>query len=445
MSKDWLQALSIELKIAKIIHEQAQTGWLFDSAGCATHIGLLNNTMEGIHSKLKPQLPVNAKQFGVTMLEPFKLDGKLKKKATDWIGGVIVVGAFTRVYFEDMNLSSDPQVKAFLLTLGWKPTLWNTRKKDSKNGKRGERTGPKLHEKGKLCVNLEKLASSLGKDIVKYVTVGHRRGLLEGLIKVVRADGRIPAEANPIGAATHRMTHKKVVNIPSVEAFYGEHIRGMFISREGYSIVGCDSKSNQARMLCHYMKDDVYTEAVVNGDIHSTNQAAAKLDTRANAKTFFYGFIFGAGDAKIGKIVGGSSTAGKKLKAQFLHSLPKLKRLLDNVKKVIRVRGYLIGLDGRKVYCNSEHKALNYLLQSAEAIYMKYSQAFLYNAIKRRGLDARFVATVHDEYQLEVRDDHVEKVRELCLWAMEHTGKYLNLTVPMEGDVKVGQTWAGTH
>jgi len=76
---------------------------------------------------------------------------------------------------------------------------------------------------------------------------------------------------------------------------------------------------------------------------------------------------------------------------------------------------------------------------------MKYSQAFLYKAIRHYKLDAKFVATVHDEYQLEVRNDHVDKVKELCLWAMEHTGKYLNLSVPMAGDVAVGDTWADTH
>ncbi|MGL1886292.1 MAG: DNA polymerase [Reichenbachiella sp.] len=445
MAKAWLQALSIELKIANIIHEQAQTGWLFNKSKCVSYIEELTSTMDNIYSELKTSLPLSVKQYGVTVLEPFKLDGKPKKMATDWIEEELISGPFTRIYFEDMNLGSDKQVKAFLLALGWEPTWWNFRKKDSKEGKKGDRMSPKLSDQGTLCPNLDNLDGKLGKSIGVYLKCKHRRSLLEGLLKVLRPDGRIPAEANTIGAATHRMTHRKIVNIPGSNAFFGTEIRSLFISREGYSIVGCDSKSNQARMLCHYMKDDKYTDAVVNGDIHSTNQEAAKLDTRANAKTFFYGFIFGAGDTKIGKIVGGSMKAGKALKAQFLRSLPKLALLLKQVKKAVRVRGYLYGLDGRKIYCSSEHKALNYLLQSAEAIYMKYSQAFLYKAIVREGLDATFVATVHDEYSLEVRDDHVDRVKELTLWAMEHTGEYLKLSVPMEGDSKIGQNWMEVH
>lgn len=444
MSNRWLQALQVELRVAKIIHEQAQTGWLFDSPKCVAFIEELGATMDGIYSELKPSLPITVKQHGNTINEPFKMDRTLKKTVLDWTDQD-VKGPFSRVVFEDFNLGSDKQVKIFLLALGWQPTWWNFRKKDSKEGKKGDRMSPKLSDQGTLCPNLDNLDGTLGQSIGTYLKCKHRKSLLEGLLKVVRPDGRIPAEANTIGAATHRMTHRKVVNIPGSNAFFGEEIRSLFKSREGYSIVGCDSKSNQARMLCHYMKDEAYTDAVINGDIHATNQVAAKLDTRANAKTFFYGFIFGAGDVKIGKIVGGSAKAGKALKAQFLSSLPKLAQLLDNVKKVVRVRGFLYGLDGRKVYCSSEHKALNYLLQSAEAIYMKYSQAFLDKAIRKEGLDAKFIATVHDEYQLEVRDDHVKRVSELCLWAMEHTGKFLNISVPMEGDVNVGKDWSQTH
>ena len=112
-------------------------------------------------------------------------------------------------------------------------------------------------------------------------------------------------------------------------------------------------------MLCHYMGDPQYTDAVINGDIHSTNQEAAGLEFRHQSKTFFYGFLFGAGDAKIGKIVGGSTKEGRQLKAKFFKALPKLKVLVDNVKKATEARGFLYGLDGRKIWCTSAHKSLN--------------------------------------------------------------------------------------
>lgn len=443
MKKNWLASLCIEHREARVIAEQARYGWLFDVQKCKRYIYFLRDRMIGVDSKLRPHLPVRVRQYGVSVLEPFKLNGTPKKMVTDWL--TTVDGPFTRIYFEDMNLGSDKQLKEYLLSLGWRPTLYNYRKKDTINGKKGERTGPKISEQGKLCPNLDKLDGSLGKLIVLYLKCKHRKGLLEGLLSLVREDGRIGGEANTIGAATHRMTHKGIVNIPGSDAWYGSYIRSLFIAPNGYSIVGCDSKSNQVRMLCHYMGDPEYTKQVLQGDIHIHNMKLAGLETKPQAKRFFYGFLFGSGDEKTGQIVGGTATAGRKLKATFLNKLPKLKSLVNRVKAAVDKNGYIYGLDGRKIYVSSSHKALNYLLQSAEAIYMKYAQCILWKWIRDEGLDAHYIATIHDEFQMEVLDAHIERVRELALKAMLKAGTHLGITVPMEGECKVGKTWAKTH
>lgn len=443
MKKNWLNSLCIEHREAKVIAEQARYGWLFNTKKCAKLVRLLALRMERIDAKLRPSLPVTVKQWGVQVMKPFNMDGSVNFHVAKW--GLEVDGPFTRVVFEEMNLGSDPQLKAFLLSLGWKPTLWNYRKKDSKNGKRGERTGPKLHEGGELCKNLSKLDGVLGRRIVFYLQCKHRRSLLEGLLLLVRDDGRISGEANTIGAATHRMTHKKIVNIPGCDAYYGGHIRSLFIAPKGYSIVGCDSKGCQARMLCHYMGDDKYTAMVLNDDIHSVNQRLVGLRSRSEAKTVYYAFLFGAGDAKVGSSLGGSAKAGRAAKTKFIKAIPMIGTLIKRVKKRVDTVGYVYGLDGRKVYVSSSHKALNYLLQSAEAIYMKYAQCILWKAIRGEQLDANFVATIHDEFQMEVRDDHVARVRELALESMLKAGTHLGINLPMEGDVKVGKTWKKTH
>lgn len=445
MKKNWLASLAIEHRVAKIIHEQGRYGWLFHIRKANRYLAYLIAKMESIEDVLRPALPINVKQYGVTVEEPFKMDGKPKKMVTDWELGGEVGGPFNRIHYEDMNLGSDSQVKDYLLSLGWKPTFWNYRKKDSIHGKAGELTSPKIQDSGVLCPNLDKLDGSLGRSIVLYLKCKHRRSLLEGLLAIVREDSRISGEANPIGAATHRMTHKKIVNIPGAEAFFGKQLRSLFIAKSGYKIIGCDSKGNQIRMLCHYMGDPEYTRIVLEEDIHSENQRLAGLATRSQAKTFIYGFLFGAGDGKIGKIVHGNASDGARLRARFLRGLPRLAKLVNAVKRRVEADGYIHGLDGRRVYVSSTHKGLNYLLQSAEAIYMKYAQSILWKKIREEGLDAHFVATVHDEFQMEVREDHIERVKELALQSMLQAGTHLGITVPMEGDVRIGRNWYETH
>lgn len=446
MQKNWLASLALEHRTAEIIAEQGRYGWKFHTRKAIRLLNKIEKAQAVIDQQVRHLLPKKAVQYGVTVEEPFTKAGKLKKMVTDWTDQD-VRGPFNRVYFEDLNLNSDNQVKEYFLSQGWKPTMWNFRKKDTVNGKAGERTGPRLTDKEtkEICENLLLLEGEAPKKIVRYLIYKHRRGLLAGLLDLVRPDGRISGEANPDGAATHRMRHRKIVNIPGSGAFLGTSLRRLFIAKDGYKIVGCDSKSNQVRMLCHYMNDPDYTRVVLEEDIHSENQRIAGLDTRSQAKTFIYGFLFGAGDEKIGRIVGGTSVHGKRLRQRFLQGLPRLARLVSSVKNRVERHGYVYGLDGRRVYISAPHKSLNYLLQSAEAIYMKYSQAFLWKWIKEEQLDAHFVATVHDEYQLEVRDDHVERVKELCLKAMLKAGEYLNINVPMEGDVHVGNNWSETH
>ena len=134
-------------------------------------------------------------------------------------------------------------------------------------------------------------------------------------------------------------------------------------------------------MLAHYMNDKEYTEQILNGDIHSYNQRLAGLPTRDAAKTFIYAFIYGAGDAKLGSIINGSKADGARLRNKFLSNLPVLGELIDNV-KTASLRGYLLGLDGRKVWMRKQdgqvmqHKALNTLLQCAGAVIMKKSISY---------------------------------------------------------------------
>ena len=242
------------------------------------------------------------------------------------------------------------------------------------------------------------------------------------------------------------MTHHSpnMAQVPSVGSEYGSECRELFTVPEGYKLVGIDAASLELRMLAHYMKDKDYAKEVVEGDIHTKNQNAAGLQTRAQAKTFIYALLYGAGPAKIGKIVGGSAKDGQKLIDTFLRNTPSLQTLRNKVEK-LSVRGSLPGLDGRQLFIRSAHAALNTLLQGAGAIVMKQALVLFDEQIRKKGLDAKFCANVHDEWQLEVAEKDAQIVGQLGVDSIIKAGILLEMRCPLDGEYKIGNNWKETH
>jgi DNA polymerase I-like protein with 3'-5' exonuclease and polymerase domains len=193
-------------------------------------------------------------------------------------------------------------------------------------------------------------------------------------------------------------------------------------------------------------------EVLLNGDIHTENQKAAGLSTRAQAKTFIYGFLYGAGDAKVGSIVGGTSSDGRELKTKFLRSLPALKRLTEAVREASK-RGFLVGLDGRQLHVRSSHAALNTLLQSAGAIVCKKWLVLLDAQLQstlgyKHGWDGdyAFCAWSHDEVQIACRTkDIAANVMALATDCVTQAGEHFGFRCPLAGEAKWGTSWADTH
>lgn len=231
---------------------------------------------------------------------------------------------------------------------------------------------------------------------------------------------------------------------------WGADCRDLFTVREGRQLVGCDASGLELRCLAHYMNDANYTDLILHGDIHTYNQKLAGLPTRPDAKTFIYAFLYGAGDAKIGQIVGGGGKEGKKLKAKFLSGLPKLKRLIEGVKDKAETTGAmgiaaLKGIDGRRIRVRSSHAALNSLLQSCGAIIMKYWLIAVMEETERRGLDVIPVGNIHDEGQFSVADKDVKEFADMCEEKFVEVSDFLKFRCPLAGESKVGPSWAHTH
>ncbi len=333
------------------------------------------------------------------------------------------------------NPASRKQIAERLSELGWKPHAYT--------------------EKGQAIVSedvLSKVNIPEAQMVARFLLLEKRVSQIKSWIEAVGDDGRVHGKVWTLGTITGRMTHTSpnMAQIPAVYSPYGKECRDVWTTRThadsiGNSVLlGCDASGLELRMLAHYMNDKDFTREVVDGDVHTANQKAAGLPTRDNAKTFIYAFLYGAGAAKIGKIVDGTSKDGKKLIDKFLSNMPALKALRSKVDKLAS-RGYVLGIDGRVLQIRSAHAALNSLLQGAGAIVCKeWLKHIIIQATKRK-LDFKLVASIHDEYQFEVRKDHAEELGEVTKLAMKLTEQSLKVRCPLDSEYKVGKTWAETH
>lgn len=331
---------------------------------------------------------------------------------------------------EPFNPGSRKQIGERLQEKGWKPDKFTE-------------TGQPIVDEG----TLEGLDFPEAKAIAEYLLLQKRIAQIKSWLDVVKPDGRVHGRVITNGAVTGRMTHHSpnMAQVPSCGSPYGEECRDLWIVEKGYKLVGIDASGLELRMLAHYMQDDAYIYEVTQGDIHTANQKAAGLETRAQAKTFIYAFLYGAGAAKIGKVVGAGAQEGQKLIDSFLENTPTLDVLRKKVANICKLSGSLPGLDGRRLHVRSDHAALNTLLQGAGAIVMKQALVLLDTRLQQLGVDYKFVANVHDEWQIEVAEDYADMVGKLGVRAIEDAGRVLNMRCPLTGEYKVGNSWKETH
>jgi len=270
-------------------------------------------------------------------------------------------------------------------------------------------------------------------------------------LKLVKND-KLHGRVNHMGAVTSRCTHSNpnMAQVPGVHAPYGQQCRELFTVHNSYRLLGADASGLELRCLAHYMANydgGAYGREILKGDIHTANQKAAGLETRNQAKTFIYGFLYGSGDEKTGQIIGKGAKEGKAIKKKFLDKTPALKKLREAVNRAAE-RGWIKGLDGRRLPVRHAHAALNTLLQSAGAIICKRWYVIMEDLFRANGYteeDVAIVAFVHDEVQLQVRKEIADDIGELILKAMKDTEIYYEFKCELDAEYKVGRNWADTH
>jgi len=384
-----LRAVELEHRIAHILWKQEQNGFLFDEDAALDLLKRLQEERADVESKL--QSLFDPWYSAIEETTPKKtINYKSPERHSVWAGA-----PYTKVKLNVFNPGSRAMIANRLMKVrGWQPTEFTA------NGQ------PKVDEE-----TLEHLPYPEAQQITYYLMLQKRIGQLwegrNGWLKLVnKKTGRIHGSVTTNGAVTGRMTHQNpnVAQTPSVGKPFGADCRALWTVPEGKRLVGVDVSGLELRMLAHFMGDDEYSREVVEGDVHTANQKAAGLETRNQAKTFIYAFLYGAGNEKIGSIVGKGARHGGVLKERFLDGLPALKRLIRGVTKRAKQQGWIKGLDGRQLHIRHQHAALNTLLQSAGALVCKRWAVECDDEISRRGWQDRvlFVANIHDEIQFEV-------------------------------------------
>ena len=439
------QALDNESKVRQIITQQEINGVNFNKEKAEGYISELSKRKDTLYGKIRPHLKLEViTPYTVPVSRPYLKNGTHSSGVLNWFRDDVpdIGGPFTRCEFNEPDLGSRKKLIAQLESLGWSPRAFT------------EKGNPKLTVDGQPCPSLMDIDSEIGQDIAHWYIYNHRQSQIQGWIDKLRDDGKLTAEAITIGTPTYRFRHKTVVNVPkaSPDVVFGTEMRSLFIPSDGYVIVGHDASGLELRMLAHYMNDPDYIEELLSGDIHTANQKAAGLPTRDDAKTFIYALNYGAGNAKIGSIIGAGAPQRASSKRKFLKATPALKRLIDGVREA-GMRGYLIGLDKRRVRLRRDkitnavqiHKAPNTLLQTAGALVMKYSMVILDQWIREFELSSRKVIDMHDEGQYEVLPQDAELHGMLACYSIVEAGRQLGLRLPLAGEYKIGESWATTH
>ena len=434
------QSVVLEHETLKIIADQRERGFLLDVKAATLLVAELTDRLKEVEREV--QKTFRPKQLKTILLPHFTKTGALSRMGL--IEGSEKKSRLTQEEYEELaikrkavrieevpfNLGSRKQIGEYLIDFGWKPQKFTP-------------TGQPIVDESTLSKITDIPEATL---IAEYLLLQKRIAQVTSWLKEAHDDDRVRGFVNPNGTITGRMTHNSpnMAQVPSVSAPYGKECRACWTVPEGYKLVGIDASGLELRMLAHYMKDEDFKNEILHGDIHSTNQRLAGLESRNQAKTFIYALLYGAGDEKLGSVVGGNKRDGAKLRKRFFDNLPAFKHLKDAVGRAAS-KGFIKGLDGRKLYIRSEHAALNTLLQSAGAIVMKHAMINLSRDIKLNTLDAHFVCNVHDEWQIEALEKQSDCVGQLGVDAIRKTGKELELFCELDGEYKIGDNWSETH
>ena len=433
-------ALKLEHDFALAIERQIRSGFPFDVDACL-------DLVDGLRTK-ETELATHLKEIFPPIEHKEVFVPKVNNKTRGYIKGV----PFEKTRLEEFNPGSRQQIIDRLKQkYNWQPE--------------------KLTKKGRPILDdevIEKLPYPEAKPLAEYMLIEKRLGQIadgnNAWLKLVNNDtGCIHGDLITNGCITGRCAHRNpnMGQVPAAYSPYGKECRDLFHAPDGWSLIGVDAKALELRCLAGYLAiwdNGEYASVVTNSDIdiHTYNQEKFGVATRDISKRLLYGLLYGCGSLKAGTIIDPDEKdedvlrqLGSNAINSFMRGLPALKRLKSEITLMIQDRGWLYGLDKRILYCRSDFKGLNVLLQSSGALIMKQVVISLHQSMEEAGyqygVDWQQQGMIHDEIQLSCAPNLVETLKEHALNAFPAAQQFFGFRCPIQGDAKVGYTWLDTH
>jgi len=434
-------AFKLEHDFALAINKQIRSGVPFDLDAALDLVDDLRAKQSKLETELKELFP------------PIEHESWFTPKVNNVTRGYVKGVPFRKVTTEEFNPGSRQQIADRLRNqYGWVPE--------------------EVTEKGNPILNddvLQQLPYPETKTLAEYMLIDKRLGQIadgnNAWIKLVNSDDlRMHGDVVTNGCITGRCAHRypNMGQVPAGYSPYGKECRSLFYAPNDWDLIGIDAKALELRCLAGYLAlwdDGEYAALVINPevDIHTYNQEQFGVETRDISKRLLYGMLYGCGAVKAGTIINPNEKDPDKLKRLgrnaidgFMNGVPALKKLKEQIEATLTERKYLIGLDKRALYCRSSFKGLNVLLQSAGAILMKQVVVNIHNNIEQNlglpyGKGWEQLLMIHDEVQLTCHKEYTEAIRGQAMMAFPQAQEFFDFRCPIQGDSKVGCTWADTH
>jgi DNA polymerase-1 len=275
---------------------------------------------------------------------------------------------------------------------------------------------------------------------------------------------RVHTNYNQAVTSTGRLssTDPNLQNIP-IRHEEGRRVRQAFIAPAGYKIISADYSQIELRIMAHLSQDEGLIKAFSEGvDIHRATSAEVlgiplekvSSEQRRHAKAINFGLIYGMSAFGLAKQLGIERQLAQNYMDLYFSRYPKVLGFMESIRDLARQQGYVETLLGRRLYVPeintsnlqrrraAERAAINAPMQGTAADIIKIAMIELHKQLKSTSLDAKMIMQVHDELVFEVAEKDVDKAMEVIKKTMVNA---VQLTVPLEVEIKSGNNWDEAH